>query len=85
MATGTPINRQMVIVLKNGIIAIDWGDGLYQDIRTGDFIPVLETDYSHHILNEELDWLIKIGRVISYDKNTVQSQSLPERPQRTIE
>ncbi len=85
MAGGTPINRQMVIVLKNGIIAVDWGDGLYQDIRTGDFIPVAEADYSHHILNIELDWLIKIGRVISYDKDMVESQSLPERPQRTIE
>ncbi|HNR02058.1 MAG TPA: hypothetical protein PKK59_05960 [Anaerolineaceae bacterium] len=85
MAGGTPINRQMVIVLKNGIIAVDWGDGLYQDIRSGDFIPVVEADYSHHILNEELDWLIKIGRVVSYDRDTVQCQNLPERPQRTIE
>ena len=85
MAVGTPINRQMVIVLKDGKIAVDWGDGLYQDIRSGDFIPVSEADYSHHILNEELDWLIKIGRVASYDKDTVQCHNLPERPQRTID
>ncbi len=85
MAGGTPINRQMVIVLKNGTIAIDWGDGNYQDIRSGDFITMREAEYSHHILNEELDWLIKIGRVASYDKDIVQCHSLPERPQRTIE
>lgn len=85
MTRGTPINRQMVIVLKDGTIAIDWGDGLYQDIRSGDFIAVREADFSHHILNEELDWLIKIGRVISFDKDTVYCQSLPEIPRRTIE
>lgn len=85
MAVGTPINRQMVIVLKDGTIVIDWGDGIYQDIRSGEFMPVREADYSHHILNAELDWLIKIGRVAAYDRDTVQCHSLPERPQRTIE
>ena len=85
MALGTPINRQMVIVLKDGTIAVDWSENLYQDIRSGDFITVNDADYSHHILNEELDWLIKIGRVYSYDKDTVHCHSLPERPQRTIE
>lgn len=85
MALGIPVNRQMVIVLKDGSIVIDWGDGLYQDIRSGEFMAVPESQYSHHILNEELDWLIKIGRVASYDKDTVQCHSLPERPQRTIE
>ena len=40
MSTGTPINRQWVIVLKDGNIVIDWGDGLYQDVRSGDFVNV---------------------------------------------
>jgi hypothetical protein len=82
---GTPVNRQWVIALKDGTIVIDWGDGLYQDVRSGDFVPVIEKDISHHILNEELDWLTRIGRVGSYTRQTVSFHSLPERPQRTIE
>lgn len=85
MASGTPINRQWVIVLKDGDIVIDWGDGLFQDVITGDFLPVLEKDVSHHILDEELDWLTRIGRVGSYTRLTVNFHSLPERPQKTIE
>ena len=85
MAGGTPINRQWILALKNGMIVIDWGDGLFQDVRTGDFLSVLEAEISHHILNEELDWLIRIGRVSTYTTTTVWFPSLPERPQRTID
>jgi len=35
---GTPINRHWVLVLKDGRIVIDWGDDLYQDIRSGEFL-----------------------------------------------
>lgn len=82
---GTPINRHWVYVLQDGNIVIDWGDGIYQDVRSGDFIEVREQDFSHHIVNNELDWLMKIGRVSSYDALIVHINSLPERPQRTIE
>ncbi|KAF0111253.1 MAG: hypothetical protein FD147_1004 [Chloroflexi bacterium] len=85
MVSGTPVNRQWVIVLKDGTIAIDWGDGLFQDVRSGDFIAVLEKEVSHHISNEELDWLTKIGRVGSFTRQIVHFHSLPERPQKTIE
>lgn len=85
MADGTPVNRQWVLVLKDGTIAIDWGDNLYQDVRQGDFIPVEEKEISHHVTNEELDWLIRIGRVKSFNTLTVWFSSLPERPQRTID
>ncbi len=85
MSEGTPVNRQWVIVLKDGTIAIDWGDGLFQDVRSGEFIKVAEKDISHHVLNEDLDWLIKVGRVSSYNATTVNFHSLPERSQRTIE
>ncbi|MCX6055720.1 MAG: hypothetical protein NTZ74_12580 [Chloroflexi bacterium] len=85
MTGGTPLNRQRVIVLKDGMIKIDWGDGLFQDVRLGDFIPVIEKDVSPHSTNEELDWLIRIGRVGSYTRQTVHFPSLPERPQKTIE
>jgi len=82
---GTPINRHWVLVLKDGSIVIDWGDDLYQDISSGEFLSIREEDYSHHILNQELDWLVKIGRVAAYDANLVHIHSLPERPQRTID
>lgn len=84
-AGGTPINRQWVIVLNDGSIVIDWGDEVYQDIRSGEFLKIREEEYSHHIQNQELDWLMKIGRVASYDALIVNVHSLPERPQRTIE
>lgn len=85
MSGGTPVNRQWVLALKDGDIAIDWGDGIFQDVRSGDFIHVVEKDISHHVLDEELDWLTRIGRVASYTRQTVRFNSLPERPQRTIE
>ncbi len=85
MASGTPINRQWVIVLKDGNIVIDWGDGLFQDVRTGDFVAVFEKDFSHHVLNEELDLLIRAGRVAAYTASMIYFNSLPERPQKTIE
>ncbi len=85
MSDGIPVNRQWVIVLKDGTIAIDWGDGLFQDVRSGEFVAVVENEISHHVLNEELDWLIKVGRVSSFNSSMVNFHSLPERPQRTID
>lgn len=85
MADGTPVNRQWVLVLQDGTIAIDWGDSVFQDVRSGDFITVDESDVSHHISNEDLDWLIRIGRAKSYNTLLVWFSSLPERPQKTIE
>ena len=82
---GTPINRQWVIVLKNGCTVIDWGDDIYQDVMSGDFLKVKESDVSHHILNHELEILVKAGRVASYDSLVVKINSLPERTQRTFE
>ena len=85
MIGGTPVNRQWVVALKDGTIVIDWGDDIYQDVRSGDFVPVDEKEISHHLVNDELDWLIRIGRVASYSARIVFFNSLPERPQRTID
>jgi hypothetical protein len=82
---GTPLNRQWIIVLNDGMVVIDWGDGVYQDIVSGVFLSIREEDVSHHITNRELDWLPKTGRVASYDNLFVHIHSLPERPQRTME
>ncbi len=85
MTAGTPVNRQLVIVLKNGALVIDWGRGILQDIYNGTFLDVAENQVSHHVLDEELDWLVKVGQVASYDANTVKFLNLPERPQPTID
>lgn len=83
--TGTPINRQWVLCLKDGMIVVDWGDGLFQDIHTGQFLKVKEADISHHIRNEELDLLTHIGKVSAYTDTVIWFPNLPERPQKTID
>ncbi len=85
MPVGTPVNRQWVVSLKDGTIVIDWGDNVYQDVRSGDFVKVEDKEISHHLENEELDWLIRVGRVTSYTAQTVWFNRLPERPQSTME
>jgi hypothetical protein len=85
MIGGTPVNRQWIVALKDGTIVIDWGDGIFQDVRSGDFVLLDEKEISHHLVNEELDWLVRVGRVASYTAQTVWFNSLPERPQRTID
>lgn len=85
MPSGTPVNRHWVIVLKDGAVAIDWGDGIFQDVRSGEFLQCSERDVSHHIMDKELDWLKHIGRVDCYDSKEVYFYSLPERPQSTLD
>ena len=85
MDKGTPVNRQLVIVLKNGSLVIDWGEGVCQDVYNGSFLDIEEKMVSHHVLDQELDWLIKVGQVASYDANTVKFINLPVRPQPTID
>ncbi|MEA5078348.1 MAG: hypothetical protein VB013_07235 [Anaerolineaceae bacterium] len=85
MPAGTPVNRQWVVKLKDGTIVIDWGDALFQDVHSGDFISANEKEVSHHLENDELDLLIRIGKVTAYNAHTVWFNRLPERPQSTME
>ena len=85
MAGGTPVGRAWVVMLHNGTIVIDWGDALFQDAYTGDFIQVSEHQISHRALDNDLDWLRRIGRVDGYDAHQVYFASLPERPARSLE
>jgi hypothetical protein len=82
MPTGTAVNRQWIVITRDGTFVIDWGDGLFQDLIGGDFIKVSEADISHHPSESELDWLMHIDRVSFYDSKMVY---IPERPQKTIE
>jgi hypothetical protein len=85
LTEGTSINREWVLFTQDGRLIVDWGDGKYMDIVSGEFIDIQEHEISHHPTNEELDWLIHVDRVIKYDAKTVWFAKLPERPQRTID
>jgi hypothetical protein len=85
MSDGTPVNRSSLVLLKNGIPAIDWGEGRFQDILSGDFLHCTENEIDHTIQDKELDQLILINRVYSYNINTVFLYPLPEPPRRTID
>ena len=85
MPNGTPINRQWIFVTREGIVAIDWGNGLAQDIATGDFFEYKATLYSRPAGDRELDQLVRMGRIEKYDHTTAYIYALPERPQRTLD
>ena len=82
---GTPVNRQWVLVLHSGLIVIDWGDGLFQDVYSGDFLQCSEGEISHHVQEDELELLRRGGKVNHWNVQTVYFNNLPERYQRTIE
>lgn len=85
MATGTPISREWVCMMIDGVPVIDWGDGRAQDLYTGDFRPYKDAEYSHPITDQELDVLINAGRVADYDVQTVFVNNLPEPPRKMLD
>ena len=85
MAGGTPVGRSWVVVLHNGTVVIDWGDRLFQDVFTGEFVQVAEEQISQCAQDSDLNWLKHIGRVEGYDYHQVNFASLPERVKRTME
>jgi hypothetical protein len=85
MSLGKPVSRHWIVVLENGNAVIDWGDGLFQDIMSGDFVQVNDEDISHPILDDELETLKRAGRVETYDSQNVYIFSMPEPPRRTID
>ena len=85
MPGGTPVGRPWVVLLRNGTFAIDWGDSLFQDVLSGDFMTVLEEQVSRHAQDSDLDWLIRTGRVSHFDAQQVYFINLPELPKRTLE
>jgi len=84
MPGGTPVGRPWVVLLRDGTIAVDWGDCLFQDAVSGEFINVTERQVSHRAQDADLDWLMRIGRVSNYDAQQVYFQNLPERPKNTL-
>ena len=85
MHKGTPLDRQWVFVLKNGVVAVDWGNGLAQDLATGEFFHFEEQDFSHAAYDHELEILQRQGRILGYDQQRVYVGNLPELPRRTLD
>lgn len=84
MPAGIPISRQWMLVLNNGTVVIDWGDGLYQDIRSDAILRCSEADISHTIQEIELEELKRTGQIRDFDGQNVYVFSLSERPTRPI-
>ncbi len=85
MTDGTPFSRDFILVFEDGRIVLDWGDGLLQDLESGDFFRGSEGYASRKIENSELDLLKRAGRVRWFDKREVYFLNLPERPSPTLD
>ena len=85
MPGGTPVYRQWVLVLNDGVVVVDWGDGIYQDVYSGDFLPAGEPPLGHPAQNGDLEMLLRASRVSYYDAQQVWFINLPERPVHTID
>ncbi|HEX7394522.1 MAG TPA: hypothetical protein VF313_06300 [Anaerolineaceae bacterium] len=85
MPNGTPFKREFILVLEDGRVVLDWGDGLFQDLNTGDFLEVLKVLASHKIENPQLELLIRAGRVERFNRHEVIFLNLPERPSKMID
>jgi hypothetical protein len=79
MRAGTPIHRHWVLVLRDGLIVVDWGDGLFQDIYSGQFLRNIEGLICHTAQNDELEILRRSGQVDHFDTQRVWLINLPER------
>ena len=85
MPNGTPFNREFVLVLEDGRVVLDWGDGLFQDLDTGEFSEGSQLAASHKIESPELELLKRAGRGERFNRHEVSFLNLPERPSKTIE
>jgi hypothetical protein len=83
MINGTPINRDWVYVLQNGIVVVEWEVGNLQDVQTGEFLT--EGEFGHPIQDMELERLKLLGRIDKYDARTVYLRALPEFKRRTLD
>ena len=85
MSTGTQIARQHIHVLKDGTFVVDWGDGRVQDLMTGEFMRIDDSEFLHVIYDAELDILTRRGRVLDYTSQDVFLAPLPESGRRTLD
>ena len=82
---GTPIGRPWIVILCDGTIAIDWGDGLYQEAISGDFFSLEGDQVIHRAQDYDLDWLVRVGSIGNFDAQNAYFLDLPERFVRSTE
>ncbi len=80
MSTGIPVDRQLIIVLRDGTPLVDWQDGVGIDLLNNEFRNFSPDEYNHAIQDDELGVLKRSGRIISFDQRLVFVASLPEMP-----
>jgi hypothetical protein len=85
MPEGLAVHRRWVLVLNNGAIVIDWGDGVFQDLLSGEFLRDISLTGSLVIQDEQLEWLKRTGNISGFDESNVYIKSLPEYPKKTID
>jgi hypothetical protein len=85
MTRGIPVSRSIVFFLKSGEAVIDWGDGRAQDLWTGEFYPLDESQFDRAISDADLANLRNNGRIEGFDARTVYLRALPEPPRSTID
>ena len=85
MAGGIPVDRHWVLVLQNGTVLIDWGENLYQDVDTGEFLE-MESEPVANSAQEEMLKILKQRNIIAdWDDRVAYFNYLPERPSNMIE
>jgi hypothetical protein len=80
MPAGIPVLRHWILVLHNGVIVIDWGDGCFQDVDSGEFLEIAENAIGYPAQDMELEGLKRTSRVDTYDAQQAWFIGLPERP-----
>ena len=78
MPAGFAINRQLVFILKNGAVVVDWGNGWGADLERGEFIQFEEQDLSHAVQDDELESLKTMALVAEYNQLQVYFTYTPE-------
>lgn len=85
MASGIPVNRQWVVVMRDGRVSIEWREGEFQDALSGEVYPSNSSQISHPVTNEDLDRLKRAGRVEEFTERVVYFLGLTEVPRKTLD
>jgi len=85
MNRGAPMKRAFVCVLADGATCVDWGDGRFQDVRTGEFRPMANAPFAHTATDSELEALVRQGLATGYDAQYVYLLPLPEEARKTLD
>jgi hypothetical protein len=80
MNRGTAVERAFVCVLADGAVCVDWGDGRFQDVVTGEFRPTADDPLAHTATDAELEALVRQGLASGYDAQHAYLLPLPEQP-----